>query len=174
MAGEVLFYELPFCGREADEMHFISCGLRWETLLMDICWMVLFLTMDIKHEWIKDYCYVKLWTFTETIFYRAQFGSSYYEEQFFIEQAGAVSKQFLALLFIERPFCSFVLAAFFLYTREWSCCDIQCFVFFFQKRLLTLPAESLAVVGNCCFRKHADRWTRYFFLERINRRPFAV
>lgn len=46
------------------------------------------------------------------------------------ERCGVVSKWLLAMfIFIEKPFCCFwLIRAFFLCTREWSCHDIQCFV----------------------------------------------
>lgn len=66
------------------------------------------------------------------------------------------------LPFIERPFCWVLLIGYFLCTGEWSCHDIQCFVGFFQKRLLTIPAESLAVMMNACYKKHVDRRTCCF------------
>lgn len=80
------------------------------------------------------------------------------KSNFSTEQAGAASKKFLVLLFTERPFCCFVLAAFFFSAQENDLAVMfSALCFFFQKRLLTLLAESLAVIGNCCYRKHADR-----------------
>lgn len=46
--------------------------------------------------------------------------------------------------------------------------------FTFQKTLLTIPAESLAVMMSACYKKHVDRWTCCLVLERTNRRQFAI